>query len=167
MPSGPISLKSLRRKETDFELQTIGDHIRKRRLELKLTQKAVARSLRVSQFSVMNWERGQFQPSRAPTLRRIIGFLGYDPLPAGTTIPERLRAKRREMGWGQRELAEHLGVDRCTVTGWEAGGTTMKRVHRVLVARLLGLSEAELVADMAIRWNESHDLPRKFRFIQT
>jgi len=49
----------------------------------------------VSQFSVINWERGACQRTAAPTLRRIIEFLGYDPLPAGTIIPERLRAKRR------------------------------------------------------------------------
>ena len=159
MPSLPVSLKCLKPKDSDFAPRTIGEHVKKRRLELKLTQKAVARTLRVSQFSVINWERGRSQPTRAPTLRRIIVFIGYDPLPPGITLPDRLRAKRREMGWGQRELADHLGVDRCTVTDWEAGGTILMRDHRVRAARLLGLSEAEIMAAMAIQWHMSHRKP--------
>jgi len=152
----PISLKALKPKETDFEPQTVGDHIRKRRLLLKLTQKAVAGILKVSQFSIINWERAKFQPSKAATLHRIIEFLGYDPLPVGTTIPERLRQQRRLMGWGQRELAEHFGVDRCTVSGWELDGTILKRSHRSMVARFLGLTEADLTSEMGGRWNETH-----------
>ena len=50
----PIRLKALKPKETDFEPQTIGDHIRKRRLLLKLTKKAVAGILKVSQFSIIS-----------------------------------------------------------------------------------------------------------------
>jgi DNA-binding XRE family transcriptional regulator len=73
----------LKPKETDFEPQTVGDHIRKRRLLLKLTRKAVACVLKVSQFSIINWERGNFQPTKASTLHCIIEFLGYEPLPEG------------------------------------------------------------------------------------
>ena len=46
---GPITLKTLKRKETDFEPKTVGDHLRKRRLQLGLTQKAFAKLLRVNQ----------------------------------------------------------------------------------------------------------------------
>ena len=152
----PIRLKALKTKETDFEPQTVGDHIRERRLLLKLTQKALASVLKVSQFSIINWELGRFQPTKASTLHRIIEFLGYDPLPKGQTIPERLRQKRRLMGWGQRELAEHLGVDRCTITGWELGGTILKRSHRSMVARFLGLAEVDLTCEMGDRWNKNH-----------
>lgn len=155
-PGLRITFKALKRKETNFEPQTVGDHIRKRRLLLKLTKKAVAGILKVSQFSIINWERGDFQPSKVTTLRRIIEFLGYDPLPVGCTISERLRQRRRLMGWGQRELADHLGVDRCTVTGWELGGTILKRSHRSMVAGFLGLAEADLTREMADRWNKNH-----------
>lgn len=157
LPCLPVTLKSLRRKETDFEPQTVGEHIKKRRLELGMTQKAVARTLKVSQFSVINWERGDFQPSNVVTLHRIVKYLDFDPLPAGEAIPDRLRAKRREMGWRQRELADYLGVDRCSVTNWELGGTILKRSHRVLVARFLGVAEAELLGEMAERWFRNHE----------
>ena len=156
MPCLPVTLKCLKPRETDFEPKTIGEHIKKRRLLLKLTQKALAGILKVSQFSVINWEGGDFQPSNVFTLHRVIEFLGYDPLPEGQTIPEQLRAKRRQMGWDQRELAEHFKVDRCTVTDWELGGTIMMRSHRTMVARFLGLAEADLVREMGDRWNTSH-----------
>lgn len=152
----PTRLKTLKQKETDFEPQSVGDHICKRRLLLKLTQKAVAGILKVSQFSIINWERGEFQPSKVATLHRIIEFLGYNPLPVGQTIPDRLRQQRRLIGWGQRELAEHLGVDRCTVTGWEFDGTILNRSHRSMVARFLGLAEADLICEMGDRWNKNH-----------
>jgi transcriptional regulator with XRE-family HTH domain len=60
------------------------------------------------------------------------------------------------MGRGQRELAKHFGVDRCTVTGWELGGTILRRSHRSMVARFLGLAEADLMVEMADRWNKNH-----------
>ena len=152
----PIRLKALKPKETDFEPRTIGDHIRKRRLLLKLTQRAVGAILKVSPFSIINWERGDFQPSNVATLHRVIEFLGYDPLPKGQTIPERLRQKRRQIGWGQRELAEHFGVARCTVSGWELGGTILKRAHRSMVAQFLGPPEADMTCEMGDRWNRNH-----------
>ena len=156
MPFASVRRKYLKPKETDFEPTTIGEHIQKRRRLLKLTQKAVARLLGVNQASVIHWERGDFQPTRAPTLSRIIQFLGYDPLPADATIPDRLRQKRRRLGWGQQELADQLGVDRCSITDWENGRTVLLRAHRQLIARFTGLSEAEVDAAMRRRWNNSH-----------
>ena len=156
MPFAPVRCKCLKPKDTDFEPRTIGEHVKKRRLLLKLTQKAVAHILGVTQFSIINWERGDFQPCRAPTLCRIIAFLGYDPLPVGASLPERLRAKRRYLGWGQRALARHLGVNPCTIKDWEGGGLILKRSQRVLVARFLGLPEQEMNAAMRRQWNDSH-----------
>ena len=151
----PIRFKALKPKETDLEPHTVGDHVRKHRLELGLTQKATAKLLEVTQFSVINWEKRGMTPPTT-TMGRVIRFLGYDPIPRGDTVADRIRAKRREMGWGQRELALHLGVDRCTVTGWELDGTILKRSHRSMVARFLGLAEADLTREMGDRWNKNH-----------
>jgi DNA-binding XRE family transcriptional regulator len=115
--------------------------------------------LEVTQFSVINWERGDFQPCRARTLARIIAFLGYDPLPPGVAIPERLRQKRRLLGWGQQQLAAYLGVDRCSITSWECGGTIMAKAHRRRVARFVQVPEHELDAAMRKQWNNSHRRP--------
>lgn len=50
----PIKFKALKPKESDFEPQTIGEHIKKRRLLLGLTQKSEAKMLKVTQFSIIN-----------------------------------------------------------------------------------------------------------------
>lgn len=57
---------------------TLGEHIRRRRLELHMLQIHVADLLRANRISVQNWERGVYEP--APRfLPVIIQFLGYDP----------------------------------------------------------------------------------------
>ena len=43
LPSMPVTLNALKPKQTDFRPSTLGDHIRKRRLELGLSQKETAR----------------------------------------------------------------------------------------------------------------------------
>lgn len=50
----PITLKALKPKETDFEPQTLGEHVRRRRLELGLTQRQAAERLGVSPWTVLN-----------------------------------------------------------------------------------------------------------------
>jgi len=59
----------------------MGDHIRKRRLDLGLFQKDVAKSIGADICSLYNWERGRAEP-KARFLPGIIAFLGYDPQPA-------------------------------------------------------------------------------------
>src|SRR3990172_860195 len=79
----PIKLKSLNPKETDFEPRTLGAHLRRRRLEMKLTQKEVADQLGVVPWTVLNWEKGRTQPL-IKFIPAIVGFLGYDPFPQPT-----------------------------------------------------------------------------------
>jgi len=99
----------------------LGDHLRKRRLDLALFQKDVARRIGGNETSVWNWEKNR----SSPTLRfipRIIAFLGYTPddtKPGG--LGQRIVAFRRLRGLTQRELARRLGVDPTTLAGWEQG----------------------------------------------
>jgi len=51
----------------------------------------------------------------------IIQFLGYNPLPTASSLPERLATARRALGLSQRKMAVKLGVDPATLMGWEAG----------------------------------------------
>jgi DNA-binding XRE family transcriptional regulator len=76
----PVTLKSLRKQEYEFEPKTLGEHIRKRRLQLKLTQKEAAKRLKVNAWTMLNWENGDTQPL-PKSVPRIILFLGYDPIP--------------------------------------------------------------------------------------
>jgi transcriptional regulator with XRE-family HTH domain len=77
----PIRLKAQKPKETDFEPQTLGEHVRKRWLELRLTQKQTAERLGVNPWTVLNWENGHTEPP-IESIPAILQFLGYDPYPA-------------------------------------------------------------------------------------
>jgi transcriptional regulator with XRE-family HTH domain len=100
--------------------QTVGDHIRKRRLALKMLQKDVAEQIGVNKTSVFNWEAN----TSAPEIRympAIIDFLGYDPLRAAKSWGERLVRHRTTLGMTQKEAARRLGVDQGTLAKWERG----------------------------------------------
>jgi transcriptional regulator with XRE-family HTH domain len=146
-------------KPYDFEPTTIGEHLRKQRLNLGLTQAEMATRLGVNEWTVGNWETGQTKPVLR-FIPRIIEFLGYDPEPPKPeTIAEQLQAKRRELGWSQREAARHLGVDPCTWSSWECGGTIMALTHRGLVAEFLGTPVLEIDRAMRNQWNCHHGKP--------
>ncbi len=151
----PITLKALKPKEADFEPQTLGEHIRKRRLELWLTQRQLGDRLGVSSNTVLNWERGH---TDAPfqCIPAILGFLGYDPFPVASGLPEHMLSKRRVMGWSIAKAARHLGVDEGTWAAWERGETILFREHRARIARFLGLHAEAVHGEMAARWNRSH-----------
>jgi len=152
----PIRLKALKPKETDFEPRTLGEHLKLRRLQRKLSQIEAARALEVNASTILNWEKGHTKPP-VEAMPGLLQFLGYDPLPEAKTLPDRLLAKRRAMGWSIREAARNLGVDAGSWRDWERGGVILYRDHRILVARLLGLPEREVNLDMGARWNRSHE----------
>jgi transcriptional regulator with XRE-family HTH domain len=63
------------------DLKTLGDHVRKRRLDLGLNQKTTGQRMGVHGGTVWNWESGQRKPE-TKNLPAIIAFLGYNPIPA-------------------------------------------------------------------------------------
>lgn len=77
-----------------------------RRHVLGLFQKQVAKELDINEWTYLRWEKGQKWP---PVIfrSRIIGFLGYDPIPnlqpSGTRCIGTLVAKvERGKGFGPR-----------------------------------------------------------------
>lgn len=62
------------------QLKTLGDHIRKCRLDRRLFQRQVAEVIGVHSLTVTNWERNATVPPMA-YIPAIIRFLGYDPSP--------------------------------------------------------------------------------------
>lgn len=115
--------------------QTVGEHVRKRRKEMKLSQEAAAKLLGVSAATVLNWEKGKTEPPIAP-MPAIFRFLGYDPFPKPMSLPERLLAKRRQMGWSLNEAAQNLGVDEGTWRVWESGEKVPKGRYRDVIDAL-------------------------------
>lgn len=114
------------------ELRTVGDHLKKRRLDLGLFQKDVALQLGVNESTILNWENNTCAPA-IRMLPRIIDFLGYDPYLAPQSLGEQLLAKRRHLGLSRKRMAAKLAVDAGTLAAWESGKRrlTGKRLHIV------------------------------------
>lgn len=98
----------------------IGDHLRKKRLDLGLLQREVALLLRSTECSVYLWETNRTSPT-LPFLPKIIEFLGYCPFDPGWTPGERLTWIRRYLGLSQEAMARRLRVDPGTLARWESG----------------------------------------------
>lgn len=101
-------------------LVTIGDHIRKRRLDLGLFQRQVAAQIGVDEASVWNWEKGGMKPE-IRYIPDIISFLGYNPLPESHNLQARLVWARSSRGLSRVACARLLGVDPSTLARWETG----------------------------------------------
>ena len=151
------SLKSLIPKLYEFEPKTLGEHVLKRRLYLKLSQPQLAKILGVAAETVLNWELNYRKPG-INHIGKLIQFLGYDPESQNSnSIADLLLVKRRELGWTQKVAARNLGVDPCTWSSWECGGTIMVREHRRVVASFLGIDEEMVFENMRRQWNERHE----------
>jgi len=98
--------------------QTLGEHLKKRRHELRLLQRETAKRLRISHETYINWEKDRTRPY-TPSWGRLIVFLGYDPSPAPRTLGKSIAAKRREFGLTRKKLAALLGWDEGTVLRYE------------------------------------------------
>ncbi|MFN0168661.1 MAG: recombinase family protein [Bryobacteraceae bacterium] len=116
----PQSYSPVRVVHIPTQPRTVGDHIRRRRLALKLMQKDVAEQIGVCETSVFNWEANTSQPD-IRFMPAVIGFLGYNPLPEATTLAEQLVRHRTTRGLSQKEAARDIGVDQGTLARWERG----------------------------------------------
>ena len=102
-------------------LQTIGDHLRKRRLDLKLLQREVASKLGVDTLTICNWETNRSNP-RLYLIPKVIEFLENDPFPGmAITMGERIKQYRRKQGLSIKKLAKILDIDPTTLARWERG----------------------------------------------
>lgn len=101
-------------------LVTVGDHLRRRRLERKLFQKDLATAIGVTVPTITNWEVGRTEPELRH-MPAIIRFLGYNPLPEANTPAKRHVLARKALGLNQRAYAERLGVPWWKLTMWEQG----------------------------------------------
>jgi len=123
LPFCQVSLKAKKPlpKAYPKELKTLGDHLRKKRLELGLLQKDVAKILGVSQDTIYNWENNRTSPGFR-SIPKIIKFLGYIPYDIqGLSPGEEFRLLRRTLGLSQEKLAKKLGIDPSTLWRWEKG----------------------------------------------
>jgi len=130
-----ISASHPRKPGYPKSLVTIGDHIRKRRLDLGLFQRQAAAQIGVDEASVWNWEKGGMKPE-IRHLPRIINFLGYNPLPKPEGLPARLVWARSIRGIDRVASARLLGIDPSTLARWETGRRKPAGRHRDSLQKL-------------------------------
>ncbi|MEL7534795.1 MAG: helix-turn-helix transcriptional regulator [Bacteroidota bacterium] len=129
------------------QLKTVGDHLRKVRLDRGLWQVHVAQKIGVTENSIMKWENNISKP-KIMHWPDIVRFLGYDPeIEEGNSLAVCLRNYRRLHGLSRRKLAPLIGVDETTVLWWERGtAVKLKRSHE----RLLSFFEQEGIENVEI-----------------
>ena len=99
------------------ELKTLGDHIRKKRLDLDLEQKNVASILDVTESTVWNWENNRNNPDVKyyPVITNFLGYCPYD----SHGFKRLFKLYRTHNGYSFRSLAKELSVDPTTIKKWE------------------------------------------------
>lgn len=99
--------------------ETIGEHIRKRRLDLGLLQIEVAKIIGVTESTVWNWEHGT-----EPELKhmpKVIEFLGYTPFECPEDPVGKLRYFKLVNGLSYERLGNLMGRDPEQLTDWLSG----------------------------------------------
>jgi DNA-binding transcriptional regulator YiaG len=101
------------------QIITIADHLRKRRLDLKLLQGDVARMIGVSEDTITYWENGRTVPLIS-AIPAVIRFLGYNPYEVDTsTLGGKVKQYRLMKGLSLKNFAKLVHVDPSTVKSWE------------------------------------------------
>lgn len=103
-------------------LLTLGDHIRKKRLDLNLLQTDVASIIHVDEMTIVGWELNHCQPLTRH-IPKIIDFLGYIPedLFPANSLGHEIKRYRLLHGMTRKQLAKQLHIDETTLDRLEAG----------------------------------------------
>jgi transcriptional regulator with XRE-family HTH domain len=139
----PKSHHLLSRARPPETLETVGDHIRRRRILLKLFQKQVGKQFGVDASTIHNWETNLATPG-IKYMPKIILFLGYNPLPPAPpdSWSNRLVSFRTALGITQKESATRIGVDPGTLARWERGERVPTGLFAERALRFLTAAEA-------------------------
>ena len=102
-----------------MKASTLGEHIRKRRLDLGLLQVEVAARIGVTESTVWNWEHGT-KPEliHIPT---VLAFLGYVPWEYPDDPVGRLAYFKKVKGLSLRRLGTLMGRDPEQLEDWLSG----------------------------------------------
>jgi transcriptional regulator with XRE-family HTH domain len=131
LPFCHISLKGQKPlpKAYPQELGTLGDHLRKKRPDLRLFRKQVALILGVEEATIWNWENNRSSPNLR-YIPKIVEFSGYVPFDGEPkTLGEKIIHCHHLSGMTQKELAHRLGIDPSTLARWERNECKPLRKH--------------------------------------
>lgn len=115
--------------------KTLGEHLRKRRLDLYQTQEQVAMRFGVSVTTYIYWEANHVVP-KVDKWPKIVQFLGYDPSPPPTTFGDAVTTLRYSLGLDRHRFARRLGTNAKSVMHWESN---RRRPCNRLLAKLANL----------------------------
>jgi DNA-binding transcriptional regulator YiaG len=124
-------------KGLPLSLGHIGDHIKKKRLELGLTQKDVAVLLNLGEDTITYWENHRAVPmiNHYPL---VIKFLGYNPCEVeDNSLVSKLVQFRKIQGLSCKKLGKLLSVDASTIRSWELDkckpqDRNLKKINKLL-----------------------------------
>jgi len=117
---------------------SIGEHIKKKRMDLKLFQSDLAKIFNISTDCVTYWENNRSTP-QIIFYPKIIEFLGYCPLSFDeTTLSGRIKAYRYCNGITTKMIGNLLDVDPSTITEWENGKRNPAPKYLLKLETLLG-----------------------------
>ena len=123
------------------ELITIGDHLRKARMDRGLYQAAVARILNSTEDSIKNWENNHNIP-KVSKMKGVIEFLGYVPYSwENGTRGMRLYVARQSSGLSYKNLGRIIKVDPATISGIE-------RKENVVIGRVRDQCEKFILSQL-------------------
>ena len=117
-------------------LNSLGDHLRKVRLDRGLTQPQVAELLQVTTDTVTYWETNRNHPT-PKYAKAIIAFLGYLPFTESPTLGKRFYHARLMAGKTQEEVAKMTGCDESNLRLIELErrkprGQTMRKIEEFM-----------------------------------
>jgi len=145
----PLHIQPL--PEFDKEPVTLGDHLRRRRIELGLYQKEVAVRLGVTATTVWNWEHGWTVDFRF--IPPIITFLGYNPIPCPEDVMEGLAWYKQVNGLTLEQLGFEMGRDPEQVGEWLSGRHKPCRQNQEKIRLFLSGHDQEPAGDRNIGTN--------------
>jgi DNA-binding transcriptional regulator YiaG len=126
------------------KLETIGDHIRKWRINNHLFQADVAKRLGVCEDTIVGWEMRNIKPSvrQVPGITQLIGYLPIEV--DSSTFGGRIAIYRYKQGITPKELGLLVSADASTVRAWEAGKNTPHKNRIRHIEESLLISNPEL-----------------------
>jgi len=124
-----IPLKIQPPTELTQEPVTLGDHLRRRRIELGLYQKDVAVQIGVTASTIWNWENA-WSSIALSCMPKVIQFLGYNPIPRPDDLLERLTWYKSVNGLSLEQLGAEMGRDPEQLSDWLSGRHTPCRRNR-------------------------------------
>lgn len=125
------------KKQLPKNPQTLGEHIMRRWLQLRLMQRDVAESIGVTEDSVTGWENGRSVP-QIRIYPAIIAFLEYYPFEKDiSNVSGQIKFIRLCNGWSYGRMAKEFSVDATTVIDWHDKNRVFAKVHKRILATLL------------------------------